>query len=81
MKKKVKEKKPKQCRCLSSIDRQLSKEGFRVATVFQLDFKDGAVRTYPLVRLEREEPRSRKEIPTVVCKFCPFCGKQLVYDT
>ncbi len=80
-KKKVATSKP--CICLEAVQKKLSFQtekhcGARIVTAFIMNFKSNTLReSPPALLLEKINPKaSRKPLPTVVCAFCPFCGKR-----
>lgn len=80
----AKKKKPKQekpCNCLELTQKALAEQrpGVHLKTELSINFKTGKCRTIgPLLVVAKDgDAPKRVKLPTIVCTFCPFCGKRL----
>ena len=68
----------KECKCREQVNKQLSEKfgaGLTCKTV--VNFKTGKMRpSPPLLMVDNDDPKSRKPLPTIMCAYCPFCGKK-----
>lgn len=68
-------KRSKPCKCLDLIQKKLAQErpNVRLQTAFTMR---GRV-IGPLLAVEKIDPTKRAKLPTIVCAFCPICGKKV----
>jgi len=72
-------KSPVPCKCVDLVNERLKEDGCVLLQHMQIDFSSGkASMSGPCVSVERKvRTRTSKKIPTVLCTFCPFCGKKI----
>lgn len=69
---------PKRCDCLNQVNEQLADSGVRLQTCLEMDFGKGEASIRgPLLAVEWIGKKRRK-LPTVMCSFCPICGRKNV---
>lgn len=76
---KAAKKKPaaKRCRCAQLVNRRLERNNARLYQPMHIDFDKGKAGLLgPALLLEKIDSTKRKELPTVACAYCPFCGKR-----
>lgn len=63
-------KKPKQCKCIEDANRAL------VSCNARLQVAHALLRgiTFPVLGIEKIDPKKRGTRPTLVPNYCPFCG-------
>lgn len=64
------------CKCIPAVNKTLAKSNARLKTSFRINFSTGKSSEILVLPLEKIE-KSRKPLPSLVCTFCPFCGKKL----
>jgi hypothetical protein len=64
------------CECRAKFDEKLAASNCRLASVFQVT-KDNDLQLRYAVATEKIDKTKRKEMPTVIASFCPFCGERL----
>lgn len=70
-------KKKKSCLCLEQVNKKLKDSNCKVAQGLQVNFKTGAASmSPPFIVTEKIDRKIRKRMPSVICSFCPFCGKK-----
>lgn len=64
------------CTCLPRVQEQLmEKYDCHIVIENLINLKTGKMRdSPPQIRLEKNDPKSRKRLTTLFCLFCPFCG-------
>lgn len=79
-KKKPAKKKPAKqtkCDCLKQVNEMLKKDNAELRTEFGLDLENRGVSTLgPYVAVRKLE-KSRKSLVSLLCTYCPFCGKKI----
>ena len=71
-------KKGKRCKCAESVNDQLKEKTVAVLVRrLQMDFDKGeASLAGPFLQVEwHSKPKGHKSLPTLLCAYCPFCGK------
>lgn len=67
------------CNCIEQVNKQLEDSNAKVAQYLQVNFKTGeATMSNPMVAVEKKihSSRTRTKLPSLICSFCPFCGKK-----
>jgi hypothetical protein len=65
------------CKCVEDVNAKLAESGCRVTRHMQINFATQmASLSGPCVAVERIGKSKRGKIPTVLCSYCPFCGKK-----
>jgi tRNA(Ile2) C34 agmatinyltransferase TiaS len=67
--------KTKPCTCLERVQKKLADE--RPNTRLQVAFNMQGQVVGPLLAVEKIDPKKRAKLPTVVCAYCPICGKKM----
>ena len=66
------------CKCVETVNDKLRDIGFSLRRHMQINFTTKmAGLSPPCVEVFRHDTKKRGKIPTVLCAFCPFCGKKL----
>lgn len=77
-KKKKKKSPPKiGCDCITLLNTQLSEHNAYVDTKLQMNMKTGEGRHIICIPLSKIESKNRTRLPTLVCTFCPICGRKI----
>ncbi len=67
----------KMCKCVDQVNEQLAASNVKIGQGLQINFKTGqSSMSPPQIVLEKINAKVRKRMPTVLCSFCPFCGKK-----
>lgn len=66
------------CKCLDLVQKKLLTE--RPNTRLQTAFTMRGRVIGPLLAVEKIDPKKRTKLPTIVCGYCPICGKRLNND-
>jgi len=67
------------CNCVEQVNKQLEDSNAKVSQYLQVNFTTGeSSMTNPMVALEKKitSSRTRTKLPSLVCTYCPFCGKK-----
>ena len=69
----------KRCKCLAECQKELAKMGVRFETGLSVNFKTGkGTIVGPFLKVEWvDKPKRRTKLPTVMCTYCPTCGRKL----
>lgn len=73
-------KKPaKSCKCFEQVQQKLKPHGLELEDEMFVNFSTGsAMMRGPLLRVKKTSDAPKKtKLRTVLCTFCPFCGKKL----
>lgn len=70
-------KKPKRCKCIELVNKELAKSNAAIDTHFSIDFATGEARNWAYIPLRRVDSVRRTKLPTVVWTYCAICGKKL----
>jgi hypothetical protein len=60
------------CDCLTKVDEQLAEKNGRLAVGFT--HSGGTLSVYPVMSIERREPKGKRPPKYMFPRFCPFCG-------
>lgn len=73
-------KKPKKyeapCECVVKVNKQLVERNAVLVIKSIVNMDTGDIRpSSPVIAVEKYDPKGRKPLPTIFCRYCPFCGK------
>lgn len=60
------------CKCLPQAQKALKEHNTEIVTHFRMNGK----MTPPSVATAKINSKSRQQAKTVLCSYCPFCGKK-----
>lgn len=66
----------KSCGCISKCNEALADRGLEVDSSMVMNFATGKATLAFRIPLRRKEAKSRVKIPTMLCTYCPVCGKK-----
>lgn len=71
-------KKTEGCNCIQSVNEQLKDSGYELETRMAMNFDTGSIKTIgPVLAVQKRDGVKRaKQKPTVLCSYCPVCGKK-----
>lgn len=75
-----KPKKAKPCNCLELTQKALAEKypNVRLRTELSINFTSGKARVVgPVLEVEKIDTAKRERLPTILCTYCPFCGKKV----
>ena len=66
------------CKCLSAAQDGLAEHGCQFSTGLAVNFTAGRGEIVgPILQVEWiDKPQRGKRLPSVLCAYCPFCGKK-----
>lgn len=65
-------------KCIEEVNKALEERNAALCSRTKINFKTGKISTIgPILQVEKLDPKIRKPLPTLLCNFCPFCGKSL----
>lgn len=67
----------KACDCVTQVNEQLAEHNTQIAVAITLKTSPNQIGSLPLVATTKLEDHKRGRPKTVVCSYCPFCGKKL----
>ena len=65
------------CECVELLNEQLAEHNAYVDTKLQMNMKTGEGRHIICIPLSKIDSKKRTRLPTLVCTFCPICGKKI----
>lgn len=76
-KKKKAKPKPSQCMCVELVNKQLVSRNAAIDTEMCFNLTTGTASLQIPVPLKKLDAKKRGRLPTMVCTYCPICGKDL----
>ncbi len=72
----------KPCECVKQVNEALDDSGVELETSLAMNFKTGKGSVEgPFLSVRwKDKPIRGKRLPTLVCNFCPVCGKKKVNE-
>lgn len=70
----------KRCDCIKQVNEQLKEQGINAVVATEMSFNftkmKGSVELFLPMRY-REKKKKGDKLPSIVCTFCPICGKKI----
>lgn len=66
------------CKCVEQMNKLLAEKNAQLDCRTLMNFKTGKCRTSPplLSVVKLDSSKRKPSLPTVLCSFCPCCGKE-----
>jgi hypothetical protein len=66
----------KECTCIDKANETLAEYNTRIRRSLTIDFAKKTCGAHPMIETEKIDPHKRAAKKTVVCTYCPICGKK-----